>query len=354
MSRQLANLQPIDPKLRLEAESGREALAEYRQRLTERAQRVSRMNDEDLRREAMRAANERDANALWALTEAYIVTKGRKKANTSLTTLDTYEVGVRRLLRHFEGENLLRPSRDAGERFVQDLQVGKHGDRPLEAGTIQVRLAAARALYRALRWAGATEAVPFEDVAAPEDSTAPEDKRMAYSDDEIQALLQHANEIDTVIVLLGADAGLRASEMLALRWTDVNFSAGTIQVKNGKGGKQRLVETGDDLLDALRAWRSLHTKERVMPFTTTAAARIRLRNLCKASAVQYLGVHSLRHTCGTWLAENSERGIRDAQKQLGHSSSSTTEIYAKMNRESLKAAMKRRKRVLSGSTGSAA
>src|SRR5690606_40986826 len=63
------------------------------------------------------------------------------------------------------GENLLRPSRDAGVVYLRRLEAGLKPDgtpapRPPSPATLQVKLAAARTLYRALRWAGATEARP--------------------------------------------------------------------------------------------------------------------------------------------------------------------------------------------------
>ena len=252
----------IDQELRRKASTNAAALAEYRGRLKDRADQIVRLSDGELRRFAVTAANERDADALWRLTEAFIVTKGRKRANTSLTTLDSYRVGIDRLLKHWTGENLLRPSRDAGDRYVTDLQVGKHGDRPLEPGTIQVRLAAARALYRALRWADATELAPFADVTAPADENRPEEKRTAYTEKEIEELLYVADELGAVIILLGADAGLRVDEMLHLRWDDVNFSAGEIKVRSGKGRKKRTAEASPDLIQALQDWRDFQSDRR--------------------------------------------------------------------------------------------
>jgi len=320
-------------------------LTRYEGGALKRALSISSMKSEDLRREAMRAANERDREALARLLEAYILTKSRKKSRTSRATLDSYLLGLDRLLLHWQGENLLRPSRDAGDRYVVELQAGKNGDRPLEPGTIQVRLAAARAFYRALRWAGATEASPFADVTAPSDNTAPEDRRTAYEEEEITKLLHVADELGAVIVLLGADGGLRASEMLALHWSDINMTGGTIRVRAGKGDKKRTVEASPDLINALQEWKALAPAERVFPFGTTAAARLRLRELCRIGGVKYLGLHSLRHSCGTWLYQQTN-DLNVPRKQLGHADISTTTVYARMDRRTLKEAVSRRRRVL--------
>jgi|SRR5690625_2727860 len=311
----------------------------------ERALTVSSMRPEELRREAMRAANERDSEALWRVLEAYLFTKGRKKSAISRHTLDSYRMGLERLLIHWQGENLLRPSRDAGDRYVIELQTGKHGTRPLDPGTIQVRLAAARAFYRALRWTGATEATPFDDVSAPPNPTAPEERRTAYQEGEIERLLYFANEVDAALVLLGADGGLRAAEMLALRWSDINQAGGTLTVRSGKGGKKRTVNMTPDLMDALEEWKPLAPADHVFPFRTAAAARLRLRNLCRDANVQYLGLHSLRHYCGVWMQQETG-DLNVTRKHLGHADIGTTTIYAKMDDRKLKQAVSRRRRLL--------
>lgn len=318
-------------------------LARYEGDPRQRALSISNMPADELRREAMRAANERDAEALWALMETYLFLKGRKKGATSPGTLESYRLGLERLLKHWQGENLLRPSRDAGDRFVVELQMGMHGDRPLDPSTIMVRLAAARTLYKALRWAEATVAVPFDNTAAPPISTAPEERRTAYSEGDIEKLLDAAGPEDQVLILLGADGGLRAGEMLALRWEDVNETTKTLTVRRGKGAKRRTVDLSPDLLEALRAWKPDAPEERVLTFRSSGGARYRLQTLCDRTGVRYLAVHSLRHACGTWLYQQTG-DLNVPRKHLGHEDISTTTVYAKMDRRALKEAVTRRRR----------
>jgi len=312
------------------------------------------MNDSELRREAMRAANERDLETLWRIVESYIITKGRKKANTSPATLLAYRVGLDRLLHEWSGENLLRPSRNAADAYVVKLQDGgtllpskREGRaarpaKPLDPGTIQVRLAAARALYRALRWTGATEANPFADVVAPPNGTPPEDRRVAYTEAEVEKLYFVADDIGAVIVALGADAGLRAQEMLDLLWSDVNLSGATLKVRSGKGGKRRTVRLTEDVLAALKTWKDISDSEHVLPFRTTTAARLRIQKLCSIAGVEYKGLHALRHYCGTWTYRESD-DLNVTRKHLGHADISTTTIYAKMDDRKLQDALKRRR-----------
>jgi integrase/recombinase XerC len=181
--------------------------------LVSRAKSWTELDDGDLKRAATKAANERDAETLWSLTEAFMVIHGPAGANVSEQTLKTYKRGVLDLLEAWQGENLLRPRRDSGVMYVRGLEAsGK------SSSTVRVKLAAAQALYKALRWSGATSAVPFVDAKPARDLTKPWEKRQAYSPSDIRKLLEIASDVDTVFLLLGEHAGLRVSEMCGLEW----------------------------------------------------------------------------------------------------------------------------------------
>lgn len=292
---------------------------------TARALNWAALNDEELRRAATLAANQRNTAQLWELTEAYITLSASRPV--SPYTLRNYRHAILRLLEVWQGENLLRPTRHAAASLMLELR-----ERGLAPGTIQLHLASARALYKALRWAGATDAAPFADVKSPHDPTPPEEKRSAYSDADITALLETAGAQDRALILLGAHGGLRVSEALALEWSAVNLTAGTLRVNAGKGGKARTIALSQALSAALEAWRAESRVEGcVLPYRTATRARQRLRAVCYAAGVTYLGAHSLRHSCGTRLAAIAG-DLRVAAKHLGHASTTTTQTYAKMNR----------------------
>jgi integrase len=126
--------------------------------------------------------------------------------------------------------------------------------KPLNASTIEVKLAAARTLYKALRWAKATEANPFENVSPAPDPTPDWEKRKPYSVDDVEKLLEQADPILAVIVLMGAHGGLRISEMCSLKWSDINWARGSFTVI-GKGSKKASVTMSGRLEQALKTLR---------------------------------------------------------------------------------------------------
>ncbi len=311
-----------------------------------RAESWAKLPPEDLRRRAAAAARDRDQEQLWALTEAYLFLHGSRGAKVSRHTLRTYRRGVLDLVEAWASENLLRPSRDAGVVYMRRLEAGSVGDdpggKPLSAASLQVKLAAARTLYKALRWAGASEARPFDDVRVGKDPTPAWEKRRPYADDEVEALLDLAESAEKVMVLLGAHAGLRIGEMADLRWDDIDLKRSTLRVRSGKGGKAATVSVTRRLRDALAELRRVsgaagHEAHRqrdvslVLPWAADHARR-RFKRLCALAGVDYqnAGVHGLRHGAGTrYYRQTGDLGRVAAH--LRHADIQTTRIYAKVD-----------------------
>ncbi|MCW5819093.1 MAG: site-specific integrase [Trueperaceae bacterium] len=327
-----------------------------------RAESWAALPPEELKRRAASAAANRDAEQLWALTEAYLFLHGSRGAKVSRHTLRTYRRGVLDLVEAWAGENLLRPSRDAGVVYMRRLEAGPPPaalqpaktkrapddakDEPLSPASLQVKLAAARTLYKALRWAGATEARPFDDVRVAKDPTPAWEKRRPYSDDEVEALLEFADPAEKVVVLLGAHAGLRISEMTDLGWTDLDLERGQLRVRSGKGGKAATVSLTKRLRDALSDLRLVdmsgqNGKNRqrdsglVLPWAADHARR-RFKRVCALAGVEYAsaGVHGLRHGAGTrYYRQTGDLGRVAAH--LRHADIQTTRIYAKISAQSI-------------------
>ena len=305
------------------------------------AVRWARMTPEVRRVQAVKAANERDADALWEVTHYVLTTRGRKRAGMSDRTRQAYERGVRDLVDAWQEENLLRPSADAGAVWLirlesEPIEVHEHGRverRPRAASTVAVKLAAGKALYRALRHVGATDADPFRDLTAPVDPSAPEDKREAYRPSEVARLLAAAGPVDRAFLHLCASAGLRNAEATSLTWGQVDAQEGLLRRVHGKGGRIRDVPAANAVLEALDAIRPAHAQAdaRVLGFGP-ARARARLKALCDVAGVRYAGrqVHGLRHTAGTEVTRR--HGIDAAADLLRHANLQTTRRYSKRSR----------------------
>jgi integrase/recombinase XerC len=302
------------------------------QSLLQRTRDLASMSEEELRRFAAEAARDRNGATLWALTEAHLTLHGSSGSRVSVHTLSAYRHGVTGLLRDWSGENLLRPSRNAGVLWVRELEA------QFKPATVRGYVAAAKSLYAALRWSGATDAAPFADVKVAVDKTPSWEKRDAYTQTEVHWLERVSEGATLLVVLLGAHAGLRVSEMTALRWDDINISDGVLRVVAGKGDKSGRVYLTPTLAQALEAVSTEQRTGYVLPCRSRRAVYQRLEVACRQAKVAFKGVHALRHASGTRLREDT-RDLALVADHLRHSSLDTARGYAKANNLQLKKAL---------------
>jgi integrase/recombinase XerD len=176
----------------------------------------------------------------------------------------------------------------------------------------------------------------------------------SLSESEVEALLAAPAVADplghrdrTMLEVLYA-TGLRVSELVHLKLTQVNLNQGVIRVL-GKGNRERLIPLGEEAVRWLKTFidsgradilldRStdfLFPTRRGDRMTRQAFWHIIKRYARKASVDQDLSPHTLRHAFATHLL-NHGADLRVVQMLLGHSDLSTTQIYTHVARERLK------------------
>ncbi len=304
-------------------------LAKVNTNLMARTRDLALLSEEDLHRFAAEAARDRDLEALWQLTEAHLTLHGSAGSRVSSNTLTSYRRYVFHLIDTWSGEALLRPSRNAGVLWVRELEAA------FKPATVRVKLAAARALYAALRWSGATTFDPFADVKPGRDLTPAWEKRQAYTLNEIEWLTRVAEGYTLSIVLLGAHAGLRVSEMTSLRWEDIRLSEKKLTVKKGKGGKQGTMFLSQTLVEALEQVPLTERQGYLLPCRSRQVVYDRLKSVCRRAKVRFKGVHSLRHSAGTRI-RHEQGDIALVADHLRHSSLDTARGYAHTDNQKLK------------------
>lgn len=152
-----------------------------------------------------------------------------------------------------------------------------------------------------------------------------------------------------VVVLTAATTGLRQSELLGLRWRDVDWSAQRIRVRNafvrgehstdGKSdlSTRRSVPMTNRLARELDRWsrRTIYESDGDLVFAhpqsgaplDRSKVTKRFKAACLAAGVRPIKFHDLRHTFATRLAASGQP-LRAIQEFLGHADSKTTQIYA--------------------------
>ncbi|HBH06048.1 MAG TPA: tyrosine recombinase XerD [Flavobacteriales bacterium] len=150
----------------------------------------------------------------------------------------------------------------------------------------------------------------------------------------------------TILELLYG-CGLRVSELINLKFSDLHEQEGFIRVK-GKGDKQRIVPIGKMALKAIRHYRSSRNQ---LPIKNGHEDYILLNNRGrklsrvmifyivrelseKAGLNKQISPHTLRHSFATEMIRRGAN-LRAVQEMLGHSSITTTEIYTHLNEKDL-------------------
>lgn len=169
---------------------------------------------------------------------------------------------------------------------------------------------------------------------------------------EVQLLL---NQPDTskplglrnkVLLEIMYAAGLRVSELVELRITNLNPEVGYIRCI-GKGDKERVIPIGSKAIAAIHKYLSsgrslLHPKcdyffvnYKGNKLTRDGVRRI-IQKLAKSAGIQKsVSPHTLRHCFATHLLERGA-DLRSLQEMLGHADISTTQIYTHVNSKRLK------------------
>jgi integrase/recombinase XerD len=176
----------------------------------------------------------------------------------------------------------------------------------------------------------------------------------SLTEEEVEALLAApvvsdplGNRDRTMLEVLYA-TGLRVSELVNLKQSQVNLNQGVIRIL-GKGSRERLIPLGEEavrwLTEFSRGPRSEILLERQTDYlfptrrgdrmTRQAFWHIIKRYARKAGVTKELSPHTLRHAFATHLL-NHGADLRVVQMLLGHSDLSTTQIYTHVARERMK------------------
>ncbi|MFH1386088.1 MAG: site-specific tyrosine recombinase XerD [bacterium] len=141
--------------------------------------------------------------------------------------------------------------------------------------------------------------------------------------------------------------GLRASEIVSLNISDINFAVSFIRCL-GKGSKERVVPIGQSALDSLKEYlekgrSELPKKDNEALFLDKDGKRLSRQGLWliikkyvkKQGIKAKTSPHTLRHSFATHLLEKGA-DLRSVQEMLGHSDIATTQIYTSVSRDRIK------------------
>jgi integrase/recombinase XerD len=213
------------------------------------------------------------------------------------------------------------------------------------------QLSSFRRFFRYIMREGMRDTDPTADIEMPRIGRS---LPKTLSEEEVDSLLNAPNtdeplgHRDRAMLELLYATGLRVSELINLKQSQINFNQGVLRIV-GKGDRERLIPLGDEsqrwLKDFIDGPRMEILLERQTDYlfptrrgdrmTRQAFWHIIKRYSDKAGVRKKLSPHSLRHAFATHLL-NRGADLRVVQLLLGHSDLSTTQIYTHVARERLK------------------
>lgn len=241
----------------------------------------------------------------------------------SAKTQDGYLRVVAGLAKHYR-----RSPDQLSEREVQQYLVHLIEERKLAWSSCRVAVCALRFFYETtLRRARLTFSVPLPKGA----QKLPE----ILSREEVARLLASvANRKHRTLLMATYAGGLRVSEVVHLRATDIDSQRMLIRVEQGKGRKDRYTLLSPRLLEELRGYYRVYRptewlfprRGAAVPMSTSSAQRIYNAAKVRAGIRKQGSIHALRHAFATHLVE-SGTDVVTLQSLLGHGNIKTTMRY---------------------------
>jgi integrase/recombinase XerC len=228
-------------------------------------------------------------------------------------------------------------------------------DEGLTAKSINRKISTLKSFFKYQLKNGAIKQTPMSKIIAPKN-----EKRLPsfVANKDIQTLFNHVEFPDTwhgrterVLMLLFYNTGMRLSEVINLKDTQVNGANHTLKVL-GKGNKERILPISPEVLKEIsnyQAQRNTMFVERADVLLVDEKAKALSPRNVYTSVKKYLSLvttiekrspHVLRHTFATHLMNNGA-DLNAVKELLGHSSLAATQVYTHNTIEKLKTIYKK-------------
>lgn len=242
-------------------------------------------------------------------------------------TQDFYQRAVAKYAQHFHTS----PSELDYEHVRQyQLHLVQSG---FQAGYVNRTMSALRFFYRVTM--GRHDALEMIPLAKE-----PKKLRQVLTPEEVVRLIEAApSRKYRCAFSIAYGAGLRSSEVVSLKVSDIDSARMVLRIEDGKGGKDRLAKLSPQMLKELRAWwKEAKPRLFLFPSRFKACDHITARQYhraCRDAAIRAridrsVHPHMLRHSFATHLLDQGV-DIRVIQTMLGHQNLETTAIYARVS-----------------------
>jgi integrase/recombinase XerD len=250
--------------------------------------------------------------------------------NYSPRTVEAYVAAVVKLARHVK-----KSPDQASVEEVRAFEVALLAKKPSWSQFNQV-VAGLRFFFgTTLARPGMVEMLPY--------GKRPKRLPVVLSVEEVGQLLEAARPgRERVLMQTAYACGLRISELLSLQVTDIDSARMVVNVRQGKGAKDRQVPLSARLLAELRGWWCVHRRRPWLfcgarknePVSSSYVQRLCQEIVARAKLRKKATMHTLRHSYATHMLEAGV-DVVTLQKILGHRSLSTTATYLHLSTRQL-------------------
>lgn len=231
--------------------------------------------------------------------------------------------------------------------FLQHIEEGR-GNSPR---TRNARLAAFKAFAHFMEYRAPSAIEQFRQILAIPSKRTDEALVDYLNRQELQALLDAPDPTtrsgirDRAMLHLCYSAGLRVSELIAIRLDEVRIHPEACIHVHGKGRRERLLPLWKETTKALRAWVAVRGQSGAselflnatgVPLTRSGFEYILAKHVetaattCPSVASKRVSPHVLRHTCAMHTLQ-ATHDVRKVSLWLGHASVKSTEVYLRAN-----------------------
>jgi integrase len=197
---------------------------------------------------------------------------------------------------------------------IQRYVTKRSGD--VSAHSVQKELNVLKHLLRvAVEW----EVIPYSRAQGVKSPRVPTGRVRYLQPTELRSLLAACPEWLRPIVGVAVSTGMRRSEVLGLRWLDVDTAHASIMLPQTKNGDGRIVYLNKSALAALGSVSRSDAKgtDRIFSSVTPEQVSVGFARLCRKEQILDFRFHDLRHTAASWLRMQGA-DIHTVAQLLGH------------------------------------
>lgn len=258
----------------------------------------------------------------------------------SANTIDAYRRDLYDFVSRLSGKDIQSIGRNDINSYVRILK-----ERNLAPTSIIRKVASLRGFFR---WAYAMNIITKNPASTLEQPKVPQRLPKVITLKEVEEMLHSGlNPLEQVMMELLYSCGLRVSELVNLKTSDIDISSKYVRCF-GKGSKERVIPMGEAAVRVLREYYperelilkkfNLNTKKLLINehgrFINRQDIYTFIHNRGKLIH-KNISPHTLRHSFATHLLENGA-DLRVVQELLGHSDVSTTQLYTHISKKRLK------------------